>query len=43
MLFKFFSVSGLSNELLWIINELKEGVWCTNWLSYNIYIITTLK
>ena len=29
----------LSNELLWSLNKLKQGLWCTIWLSYtNMYI-----
>ena len=35
--FLFISLPWLSNELLWSINKLKQGLWCTIWLSY-IYI-----
>ena len=39
MSFLFISLPWLSNELLWSINKLKQGLWCTIWLSYKyIYI-----
>ena len=37
MSFLFISLPWLSNELLWSVNKLKQGLWCTIWLSY-IYI-----
>ena len=37
MYFLFISLPWLSNELLWSMNKLKQGLWCTIWLSY-IYI-----
>ena len=41
MPFLFVSFPSLSNELLWSINKLKQGLWCTIWLSYifNICIL----
>ena len=33
----FISLPWLSNEILWSINKLKQGLWCTIWLS-DIYI-----
>ena len=36
MLFLFISLSWLSNGLLWSINKLKQGLWCTIWLSHII-------
>ena len=39
MSFLWISPPWLSNELLWSINKLKQGLWCTIWLSYiDIYI-----
>ena len=37
MHFLFISLPWLSNELLWSMNKLKQGLWCTISLSY-IYI-----
>ena len=34
MLFLFISLPWLSNEFLWSINKLKQGLWRTIWLSY---------
>ena len=34
MSFLFISLPWLSNGLLWSINKLKQGLWCTIWLSY---------
>ena len=34
MSFSFISLPWLSNGLLWSINKLKQGLWCTIWLSY---------
>ena len=45
MLFLFISLPWLSNELSWSINKLKQGLWCTIWLSYtyiHIYIYNIL-
>ena len=36
MSFLFISLPWLSNELSWSINKLKQGSWCTIWLSYKI-------
>ena len=37
MSFLFISLPWLSNKLLWSINNLKQGLWCTIWLSYSIF------
>ena len=37
MSFLFISLPWLSNGLLWSINKLKQGLWCTIWQSH-IYI-----
>ena len=42
MSFLFISLTWLSNELLWSINKLKQGLWCTIWLSYIYTLGATL-
>ena len=41
--FLFISLPWLLNELLWSINKLKQGLWCTIWLLYIQFIYIKLK
>ena len=49
MSFLFISLPWLSNGILWSINKLKQGLWCTIWIScvymciYNSNIDATLS
>ena len=42
MSFLFISLPWLSNGILWSINKLKQGLWCTIWLSYIYSLGATL-
>ena len=39
----FISLPWLSNGILWSINKLKQGLWCTIWLSYINIHNSTMK